>query len=62
MRRTNEIHWSLIIFLDNERLLSLSWNEMAGLASFTEDQEKAIRLAAEHLRGFLGPERRRPDQ
>ena len=52
--KEKEIYWSVTVSRNGVRLVTLSWNELAG-RDLTEDDEEAIRLAGEHLLAFVGP-------
>lgn len=49
-----EIRWSVSVHNYEKKLVSISFNEMSGLAHFSPEEEEAIRLAGENLLAFIG--------
>ena len=48
-------HWCVSVHMNGEELVAIESNCTSGKPSFTEEEAETIRLAAEHLKSFIGP-------
>ena len=53
--------WNVVVYVNGEDVLRIGHNSTSG-KDLSEEEEDAVRLAAEHLRSFIGEKKITPFQ
>jgi hypothetical protein len=55
-------HWAVTVRRNHEDLVTIESNCLSGKSEFSDEDARVIRMAADHLSAFIGPERTPEDE
>lgn len=50
-------HWAVTVLRNHKDLVTIESNCLSGKPEFSDEDARVIRMAADHLNAFIGPER-----
>lgn len=54
MKHEATLHWAVTVYRNGEALVVIESNCLSGKAEFSDEDARVIRMAAEHLKSFIG--------